>query len=455
SSIQAKSVQAVAFSQYFQGDQVGNPVLSNSDTSAAPYRRSVATANDAFAMLAAGTALAQANTTFNVPVGLHPSVLYMPTLAAGRFDSNYVLLADQFANDPYAAAEGLATNAEIIATVPVAIQTNVTPFAPPTSVIQGVSLVGDGGSVQTVQWINGNITSTGPMGDLTVQSTRGITGNVTATRIFGSVLSTYGPISGTIQTTGVRTDPITGAATSGNADWGRIYTDRTGPVPLVVDTTITAFGSISGRLISRGKLISQVALANGTLTGLIAAAGDVGTNGRNNAGQLTRFGGFQIGGPVTGRIVTLGNVVGDTSLGNMVGGRIAVGGSVLGNLTFNGLFDANSALVARGQVGSTTNGTVINVRNVGGILASRGPIAFGLTGSVNSGAIFNNVGAGTDASSILDAGAIDAVFADEASHPITAFDVAGLDLGNLNRLLVDVAGLRTTTNAGVKVLTDA
>lgn len=335
------------------------------------------------------------------------------------------------------------------------MQTNVAPFAPPTSVIQGVSLVGDGGSVQTGQWINGNITSTGPMGDISLQSTKGITCNVTATRIFGSVFSRYGPISGTIQTTGVRTDAISDVATAGNADWGRISTDRTGPVPLVVDTTITAFGSISGRLISRGKLISQVALANGTLTGLIAAAGDIGANGRNHAGQLTRFGGLLIGGPVSGQIITLGNVVGDTALGNMVGGKIAVAGSVLGSLRFNGLFDANSTLAAWGQIGSPTNGTTVSVRNVVGVLASKGPISFGLTGSVNSGSIFNNVGAAMDTNSLLEATAIDAVFQDAMGNPITSFDVAGLDLRNLNRMLADLARLRTTTDAGVTVLTDA
>ena len=102
------------------------------------------------------------------------------------------------------------------------------------SVIETIGLRGDGGSIQTQQTIgssNNNsqtkvpftpsITSTGPLGDVIIQ---GPLPNVTAPSIFGSLLPS-GPIpaTSTIQTTGIRTDPITSATSQVPADLGRVY----------------------------------------------------------------------------------------------------------------------------------------------------------------------------------------------------------------------------------------
>ena len=76
---------------------------------------------------------------------------------------------------------------------------------PTGSVVQSVDLYGDGGSIFSKQFIAQSVTSTGPLGDLTVLASQGLN-NVTAPSIFGNIAA-QGPLFGTIQTTGVRTDP--------------------------------------------------------------------------------------------------------------------------------------------------------------------------------------------------------------------------------------------------------
>src|SRR5262249_2700681 len=106
------------------------------------------------------------------------------------------------------------------------------------SVVNTIDLRGDGGSIDTSLWVSQGITSTGPLGDLNFDSQQGLT-NVMAHDIFGSI-TTQGPITGTIQTTGQRLDPITGLVANlridpisgvqtpvtsgpGSADIGRLY----------------------------------------------------------------------------------------------------------------------------------------------------------------------------------------------------------------------------------------
>ena len=450
-SIQATSIQAVGFGEYYQGGLLGNPVLANQSNGLPPAIH----VNDAIAMLVAGTAQVQANTTFVVPFGLYAVTLYMPTLNFGRFDANDVLFFDQFANDPNAAAEGLPTNASVIATVPVAIQPgSKLVFGQNTSIIQGISLVGDGGSIQTAQWVNGPITSTGPVGDLNLRANQGITGDITAERIFGTVQAPYGGITSTIQTTGRRTDPISGAVTSGLADFGRIYVDTTGPRPLLVNTTVSAAGSISGRVISRGQLVSQVT-ATGNFSGQVAAVGNIGLSHPSLAGVLTRFGGLAVAGSVSGQILSLGDINGDITVGSLLGGRIAAKGSILGKTTVVGTLDSNAAIVAGGRIGDPNAGTSLVLRNVQGIIASGSSTTYGLTVSLANASTFANVAGSADANNQLDIQAIDAIFADASMTPLVGFDATGLDLANLAQISANLAKLRTTTHLGVKVLTDA
>src|SRR5205807_2225873 len=94
-------------------------------------------------------------------------------------------------------------------------------------------------------------------------------------------------------------------------------------------------GYLTGRIISRGNLISQVN-ASGVITGVIAAQGDLGAIQLNPdgtafidaSGQLVRFGGIDAGGEFGGQIVVLGNLFGDLDARGQghTNGRIAVKG---------------------------------------------------------------------------------------------------------------------------------
>ena len=67
---------------------------------------------------------------------------------------------------------------------------------------------------------------------------------MTAPSIFGNIAAA-GPLFGTIQTTGVRTDPVTGATSQIPADLGRVYVVQPGgrdPQPYVTTTTIEGQG---------------------------------------------------------------------------------------------------------------------------------------------------------------------------------------------------------------------
>src|SRR5262249_27987222 len=152
-----------------------------------------------------------------------------------------------------------------------------------SSIIQTIDLRGDGASVISEQWVAQGITSTGPMGNVAINVTLGMT-NVTAPSFFGNI-SSYGPITGTIQSTGVRVALIFGSSSTVSGDIGRAYL-MIGPTgqPSVTATTIQtdiagqpAFGvkGLAGRIISRRNLISQV-VANGGIYQSIAVQGDIG-----------------------------------------------------------------------------------------------------------------------------------------------------------------------------------
>ena len=323
-----------------------------------------------------------------------------------------------------------------------------------------ISLHGDGGSIDTQQPIDGTIISTGPLGDVNIQSTTGID-DVTAPSIFGNVSST-GPIYGVVQTTGLRTDPVTGVVSKVEADLGRIYvvpaSGRVGTA-YVTSTLIHGGGadSLQGRIISRGNLLSTVR-SDGGATGLIAVQGDLGAATAQPFASISRVGGVLINGAFGGQIVVEGDVVGDLTFnGGLVGGRVAVlggsntapvgpdaiplgptGSGVSGNVTVDrglnssGGVDASSAIVTAGNIGSGPLGTKITAQDGNsGIIAAIKTIL----GAANGTGLFVQ----DPSSTSPDAAAIDAIFTD-GGVPLT-FDLGGENLEGLNLILADLAAL--------------
>jgi hypothetical protein len=399
--IQTASIQAAAFGS--TTDPYGNVVTGPN-----------AKATDAEALLAPGTLIVQASDTFRVPFAdALPVAFFMDTQAHNHhFDAHDVLFTDQAANDARGAVTALIN-------VTVSLNPGGQPKA---STIQTIDLRGDGGAIQTRQPIARSITCTGPLGDLILTAAGGLGANVTAPSIIGNI-EVQGPIFGTIQTTGLRTDPITGLTSAIAADWGTI---SGGPVP---STTVVQAqgGGIEGRLISRGNFFSQIE-ADGGIDGIIAAQGNLGAQ----IGGV-RYGGILSNGPIRGQVVVLCNVLGDiVAHGGLKGGRIAVAGSLLGNTVLDGGIDAASALVAGGSIGSAAAGTGLTAGNVQGILAANGDI--NLLGQTNtSGAAFYK--ADLNSTDPTSAAAVDAIF-----QPFD-FDVTRLDLAGLGMMLQQLKSL--------------
>jgi hypothetical protein len=298
--------------------------------------------------------------------------------------------------------------------------------------VQSVAVRGDGASIQTSQWISDGITSTGPLGDLTLSSGNGIT-NISAPSIFGSI-STQGPITGTIQTTGVRTDPITGATSMVPANLGSAYVGSSRSGPAVTSTTINSNGGLPGRIISRGDLVSAI-VADGGVTGVIAAQGNLGAYAGTTQ---VRAGGLLSNGNFSGQLIVFGDEIGDVTLhGGLKAGRVAVKGSVFGNVVIDGGLDSASALVAGGSIG-TGAPLVVNGRNAG-VIAAKGKINSG--GRSPGGAFYDNVGA---IAGSPDAAAIDAIFTRQ--HATVGLDSGAQDLQGLSSVLQDLAAVRVGPN---------
>jgi hypothetical protein len=382
---------------------------------------------DAATVPTADTAIVRANDTFRVPFAdVVPVTFFLATQkTGGHFDSMSVLFTDQGPPDPRGAVTAL---------IGVTVSGN---FA----TIQTIDLRGDYGAIQTQQVIAQSITSTGPVGDLLLKAAGGIVANVTAPSYFGNIDSSSGPISGTIQTTGRRLDPITGLTATVSADFGRLVTDATGKVIGV--TTVHAVGGgitatgpgITGALISRGNFVSQV-VANGGISGLVAAQGDLGA-----LVGTTRLGGLLSHGPLRGEIVTLGRILGDVEIDGglqgtpvvMQGGRIAARGGIVGNLLINGDVDAASAIISGGEIGDPTAGTALTAGAILGIVAAEGPITLA-RGATQQAAFYQ----GNIAHGSANAAAIDAVFS-----PLS-FDLSGQDLGGLNLILQHLLALKVS-----------
>ena len=257
-SVSVKSLQALAFGEFTRSG-----VLYNNG-------QTLGLTSDANNILSTTTAHAQATGTYRVPFGQYPVVQYITTTTTNVFNTNYLYFLNEFAYDPYAASENLLTNA----TVNVSVSTTASGS---TSSVSGLAFVGDGGAVSTSQAINGPITSTGPLGDIYIGATTGITGNITASRFFGMVEAGDGPIASTstIQTTGIRTDPITGLTQAANPAIGQLVATTSGTTTTYAPTVISGVGSIAGKIISRGAIYSQIT-TTGNFTGLIAAVGNIG-----------------------------------------------------------------------------------------------------------------------------------------------------------------------------------
>jgi hypothetical protein len=314
----------------------------------------------------------------------------------------------------------------------------------------------------SLQSIAGTITSTGPLGDVNIQSTSGIN-NITAPSIFDNIIST-GPIEGMIQTTGERTDPVTGAVSQVSADLGRIYlvpaTGRNGAA-YATSTIIDGGGTFSftGEIISRGNLLSTVR-SDGGGAGTIAVAGDLGALTAINPKAKTRVGGVLINGVYSGQIVVMGSAIGDMTFnGDLFSSGIAVEGrisavaaardsisigtttGIVGNLTVErrldnnqGVILGNSSIISGGVIGDLDFGTSITVQDGNqGIVAAIGSI---LTPPTGPGHVYANAGVNPNGSN---AAAIDAIFTN-GGVPLS-LDITGENLDGLALILADLVFL--------------
>lgn len=408
-AIRAGSIQGVAFGSY--RDQNGR-------VQGAP----VATSIDALSLLTSDTPtlVAADGQTFRVPfAGTVAVALFFKARPNGpQFDSQNVIFRDQAPPDPRGAITAL-------------VGTVIPAGKPDATQIRSIDLRGDGGAITTWQPVLARITSTGTLGDLDLRAAHGIAADITAPAIMGDINSQSGPISGTIQTTGLRTDPITGAVVAIPADLGRVLSSGAS----VRATTIqTAGGGISGRIISRGGLVSRIIATSG-ISGLIAAEGPLGA-----VAGTERLGGILSNGPVSGQIIALGAVLGDITIrGNLDGGRIAARSGIAGNLSISGGVTTTAAIVSGGDIGSASNGTGLSVgQAVRGIVAAKGVLRTLRPLDARGAAFYGDRLSTTDP---VNAAAIDAIFADGSGGTL-GFDQTPLDLLGLSTIRQRLDALR-------------
>jgi len=443
-SVRAASVEAVSFASLSESDgQVAIAVAAPHDDDDGkpplPPGEHPATPKDAAQLLAPGTAIVQANNTFLAAAGQNaqgqsqPVALFLDTSPpkspddqSDIFDPHVVLLGNQ-GNILGATSPVLA---QVTATIP-SDEHGEDNDHDDRSLIQSISLSGDGGSIQTAQPIASAITSSGALGDLILQSDKGIEANVTAPSIFGNIAATNGPISGIIQTT------------TGNI--GRLLTAADGSITGV--TFIQARHGFSGQIISANDLISQITVDGGDgegakgLRGVLAAGGNL---GYLDPSTLKRFGGLVAHGGFNGDLLVLGNIYGNIVIDGGLDGRIAAQGAanglaagrqgILGDIKINGEVGSEAAIVSGGEIGDAGLGTELEVHGAyKGILAAVGTIAYDIDGSTKFASIFNDVG--NPNSPQYDGGvneaAIDAIF-------------SGLTIGDLTTLLLNLNNLHVS-----------
>jgi hypothetical protein len=340
---------------------------------------------NALVPLAVGTALTQANDTFQVFLSAASDVAqFLVTGSGSSFDAKSMLFGDLLADN-----------------LPVTVTDTLVPSGSSSTVSTAV-FTGQGGSLTTAQPIITSITVTagGSLGNLTLSAPQGLTANVTAPSIIGNIDITNGGISSIIETSG---------------DLGRTFTDSSGNI-IGVTSIQTGSGGLAstGQIIVGGNLISQAQFQSG-LDGVVAVQGDIGAiqtaggitvTGTNNA--LIRFGGITVSTGGVGSqavIVALGNLFGDLKFTGGLSGRIAVKGNneqyglsngrygILGNVSIGGGIGTTGAIVSAGLLGDATSGTQLSISgNDKGLLAAVGNINFGATGSLNQTGLFDDVG---------------------------------------------------------------
>lgn len=398
-SINAKSIQAVAFGSTtrYRG-QVVTGAQANGDDA-----EDLLTQNTA--IVQAGSSNGQAVETFRVPfadLSNQQVGFFMDDgwgSGRGSFDNNDVDLVVQ--SVATANSSGTGNNVKqsnvargaVIALITVAETFDHNNHLQ-SSVIEAMSLRGDGGSIQTQQTIGNwnknsqtkipfspSITSTGPLGDVIIQ---GALPSVTAPSIFGSLLPN-GPIpaTSTIQTTGLRTDPITSALTQVPADLGRVFVVPTYCGPVVTVTQVLADGpGLSGQIISGGNLISQV-VSCGPTSGTITAepvawepgSGNLGAAFTYPSGHELLLGGFISNGPMIAPSISVSDKAGTININGMLqGGSITIAGSVLGDICIHG--PMNGPSVCAGN-----NSTVLNLNGAvqGGFISVGGSVLADIT----------------------------------------------------------------------------
>jgi hypothetical protein len=450
-SIQAKSIQGVSFGSTTRFT-INHVVYG-----------SMLVASDAANLLVLGTAIVQAADTFLVPFAdlMNQQVGFfiddVPNTAANAFDNNDVVFTVQSDNGQQENADRGA----VTALVTVAKGSYIYSPTLVSSIIQTIDLRGDGGSLTSRQWVAQGITSTGPIGDVAVNVTLGLN-DVTAPSFFGNINS-YGPIAGTVQSTGVRVDPIFGTTATASADIGRTYvTLGANGQPAVTTTTIQAdingrpaFGPMGlvGRIISRRNVISRVAAAGG-IYGTIVAQGDIGAfSPLLSRTNLARVGGIATDTTDTGQIFALGRLIGDVSLGGglqvsttggaVSQGMIAVKGGILGNLKINGSIAPGAAIISGGSIGSMTLGTGINFFANTGIIAADGSIFNTFNSPTVPPGYLSSNDAEVPPPINFDAQVIDAIFSQSVNNPLPGLDIlANGDLEGLDAILETMARLQ-------------
>ncbi|HEX7379491.1 MAG TPA: hypothetical protein VF278_20380, partial [Pirellulales bacterium] len=416
--IQAKSIQAVAFGSH--------SAWGRTFTGADSWGGMAAD------LLAPGTAIVPANDTFRVPFADQPNqqvaFFFDSAPYGGYFDDRSLVLTVQnlvewngvsgagMANvtTPSNAARGAVT-----ALIQIVQPVDAFGYAEPSQVRQ-VAFDGDGASLSTWQPITGSITSTGPLGDLRLNEGYASSLDITAPSIFGSV-DLGGSLSGVVQTTGLRIDPITGATSQIPADLGRLFVKQTYFGPVLSDTTFQVEGGLlhGGELLVGGNLVSQTNIVGG-ISGTLAVLGDI-------TGEVT------VDGDLTGQVIVLGTIATPGGLaihgGLRDGGVLAVQGDVSGPLEIDGGIDPSSALIAGGNLGSVAAPLAIHGA-VRGIFAALGDVTTNWPLDSRHALFYGvSLSASSNSQAQANAAAIDAAF--------SALDAEGIDFSGKS-LLVDL-----------------
>ena len=232
--------------------------------------------------------------------------------------------------------------------------------APSTLGANSVMVKGDLAAANVAGNVAGPFTVTGILGSFTVGGSNGINFNLSAAKVTGSITASIGAISGTIQTTGVRTD-MNGVHNAVVGDIGTLTTNSSGQAS--VSTAVSSNGTFTGKVISAGSIYSTIGTVNGGFTGVISAAKDIGaaqySNGNyawNASGQVITVGGITtISGSDSGIISSGGTNYSNPTINGTLTGSVIAGGSILGRWTINNAF--SGLISAGGDLGAASSST--------------------------------------------------------------------------------------------------